>query len=289
MRTKRLLIALPILFSISLSIEAAGQDFTQSQAVPALANTRLPEFSFSVREAIYPVRDEQNPKQAAQEERHESKLKAGFSRLLGDQAAIYKAPFQARGSERWWFVPFVVAGALIPADRHVSAELPRNNLSVSRRISDVGFYGSEAALGAFLLHGLLAHNQHSKETAYLGGEALLNSAIVYAVTNVVTGRQRPLVGNGHGQFFQDHSISSSFPSGHATFTWAAASTIAHEYPNPAMKFLWYGIATTVSVTRVTGQKHFPSDVLVGGTLGYLIALKIFHRHSKFQQDSKIPN
>jgi membrane-associated phospholipid phosphatase len=66
------------------------------------------------------------------------------------------------------------------------------------------------------------------------------------------------------------------------FTWSTASVVAHEYPRPAMKVLWYGIAATVSITRVTGLKHFPSDVLVGGTMGYLIALNIFHHHSKFQ-------
>ena len=285
MRTKSLIVVLPLLFCLSLTLEAAGQDFapnfSRNEPPPALANTRLFQPVPSVREAIYSFSDDQNPKQGEQGNR-EDKFKAGFSRLLGDQVAIYEAPFKARGSDRWWFVPFVVAGALIPADRHVSAELPRNHLTVSRRISDVGYYGAEAALGGFLFHGLLVHNQHSKETAYLGGEAFLNSGIVLLITQVVAARQRPLVGNGHGRFFEDHSFSTSFPSGHSMFTWSTASVVAHEYPRPAMKILWYGIAATVSITRVTGQKHFPSDVLVGGTMGYLIALNIFHRHSKFQ-------
>ena len=281
MRTKPLIVVLPFVFCLSLSIEAAGQDFIQDQPPPALAGTHLIPPIHSVREGIDPLADDRSPQQAEQKD-HEDKFKAGFSRLLGDQVAIYEAPFKARGSDRWWFVPFVVAGALIPADRHVSAALPRNNLTASRRISDVGYYGSEAALGGFLLHGLLAHNEHSKETAYLGGEAFLNSGIVFLITQVVAARQRPLVGNGHGRFFEDHSFSTSFPSGHSMFTWSTASVVAHEYPRPALKVLWYGIAAAVSITRVTGQKHFPSDVLVGGTMGYLIALNIFHRHSKFQ-------
>lgn len=41
------------------------------------------------------------------------------------------------------------------------------------------------------------------------------------------------------------------------------------------------LATTVSVTRVTGLKHFPADVAVGGVFGYLIGQHIFHAHSSF--------
>jgi hypothetical protein len=40
----------------------------------------------------------------------------------------------------------------------------------------------------------------------------------------------------------------------------------------------YGTAITVSVTRVTGLKHFPADVAVGGGFGYLIGQQIFRAH-----------
>ena len=45
-----------------------------------------------------------------------------------------------------------------------------------------------------------------------------------------------------------------------------------------MKWLADGTATTVSATRVSGLKHFPSDVAVGGTFGYLIGQQIFNAH-----------
>jgi membrane-associated phospholipid phosphatase len=57
-----------------------------------------------------------------------------------------------------------------------------------------------------------------------------------------------------------------------------ASVVAHEYPKPWVRWLVYGTATTVSVTRVTGLKHYPSDVEVGGVFGYLIGQHIFNAH-----------
>ena len=40
----------------------------------------------------------------------------------------------------------------------------------------------------------------------------------------------------------------------------------------------YGTASAVSVARVTGRKHFPSDVVVGGVLGWLIGRQVYNRH-----------
>jgi len=203
-------------------------------------------------------------------------------RIIHDQAAILRAPINARRSDWVWGLPFIVGAAFIPADRHISSGLSRSHLSVSRTISDIGLRGSELTLAGLLFAGAVTRNDHMKETAFLGAESYANSFVEYALMNVTAGRLRPLQGDGHGSFWQRHALDTSFPSGHSTFTWAIASTIAHEYPTTTQKLLWYSIASTVSITRVTGLKHFPSDVIVGGITGYLIGRKIFHRHSCFQ-------
>jgi membrane-associated phospholipid phosphatase len=109
---------------------------------------------------------------------------------------------------------------------------------------------------------------------------MANSALVYAALQLITERQRPLQGTGRGNFFQTSGLDNSFPSGHTIITWTAASTIAHEYPKPWVEWLTYGTATAVSVTRFTSLQHFPSDIVVGSTLGYLIGRHIFHEHCK---------
>ena len=61
------------------------------------------------------------------------------------------------------------------------------------------------------------------------------------------------------------------------FTWTIASSVAHRYHSVPLDILLYGLASTVSVTRVTSAQHFPSDVFVGTTLGYLIGSYVAHK------------
>jgi membrane-associated phospholipid phosphatase len=46
------------------------------------------------------------------------------------------------------------------------------------------------------------------------------------------------------------------------------------------KIVAYGLATAVSLTRVLGQQHFPSDVLVGSAVGWLVGHYVFRKHRR---------
>jgi membrane-associated phospholipid phosphatase len=46
------------------------------------------------------------------------------------------------------------------------------------------------------------------------------------------------------------------------------------------KITAYGLATGVSLTRVLARQHFPSDVLVGSAVGWLVGRYVFHKHHK---------
>jgi membrane-associated phospholipid phosphatase len=169
---------------------------------------------------------------------------------------------------------------LIAIDKHASGALSRSGTSASTDISDAGLLGTAGAVGVLLLDGEARGDPHALETGVLGAEAMANSGVVYAALQLITERQRPLQGTGRGNFFETSGLDNAFPSGHTIITWTAASTIAHEYPKPWVKWLTYGTATAVSVTRFTSLQHFPSDVVVGSTLGYLIGRHIFHEHCK---------
>ncbi len=200
-------------------------------------------------------------------------------RGLEDQREIYTAPFH-RSALKWDIAVVAVTGGFIAADRHISGALSSDHLNVSRDISSVGLYGTMGAVGAAWFTGVTTHNPHAEETGYLGAEAFANSAVVYALMNVISGRQRPLEDSGKGHFFQNNTLDSSFPSGHAIIAWSGAAVLAHEYPKPWVKWLAYGTATAVSVTRMTSKQHFPADVVVGSTFGYLIGRHIFRAHCK---------
>ena len=48
-----------------------------------------------------------------------------------------------------------------------------------------------------------------------------------------------------------------------------------------MKTTVYGLATTVSVSRVLAEQHFPSDVLIGSATGWLVGHYVYRAHHNF--------
>lgn len=201
----------------------------------------------------------------------------GLKRGLEDQKQIYTAPFHGKNL-KWDLLFLAGTGGLIALDKHASGALSSDHTNLSLVVSDVGLYSTLGAVGLLGVSGFKNGDQHARETAVLSAESLANTFVVYAFTQLIAGRQRPLEGNHNGDFFKNNTLGSSFPSAHSAFTWSLASVVAHEYPRPWVQWLAYGTATTVSVTRFTALKHFPSDVAVGAIFGYLIGQSIFHTH-----------
>jgi membrane-associated phospholipid phosphatase len=217
--------------------------------------------------------------QSTQGRSSDGTIKKALRRLKTDQAEIYSAPFH-RSNLKWDALFLASTGVLIATDRPASGALSQHHLNVSQDISTAGLYGTSAVAGALLLTGLATHNEHARETGILSAEAFANSLPVYGALQFITGKERPNEGTGNGRFWRNNALGSSFPSGHALFTCSLASVIAHEYPRTWVKWLAYSAATAVSITRFTGREHFPSDVMVGSVIGYLIGRHIFQVHCK---------
>jgi len=90
------------------------------------------------------------------------------------------------------------------------------------------------------------------------GSAVLSQGVNEIVTNRLkdwTNEERP-----------DESNNKSFPSGHASASFAAAATMhkryGWKYGIPA-----YAVATFVGGARVAAHKHFVHDVVAGAALG----------------------
>lgn len=94
-------------------------------------------------------------------------------------------------------------------------------------------------------------------------------------------REPPTVDHAHGRFFQSSvGVDSSFPSSHALPSWSSAAVLAEEYPSPWARAGIYSFATGVSLTRVMGQEHSPSDVLVGSAVGWLVGHYVYRKHHR---------
>lgn len=118
------------------------------------------------------------------------------------------------------------------------------------------------------------HNEHWRETGFLAGEAALNSLLTVEALKYSFRRERPFQATGNVAFF---SGGTSFPSEHAAAAWSMAGVIAHEYSGTVPRLFAYGLASAVSLSRIQARQHFPSDVLIGSALGYLISQNIYRK------------
>lgn len=213
--------------------------------------------------------------------------------FLHDQAAIWTSPLRLRPHDLEWLAPLALAtGAAIATDhRAMSQTVSRNadfnnaNVNVSNGLIG-GFVAAPVALFAI---GHFKQDDHARETGILSAEALADGFVVEQALKLVFWRERPYVDNGRGRFFQSGAgIESSFPSAHSTLAWSAASAIAAEYHSPWTQVAVYSAATAVSLTRVLGQQHFPSDVLVSGAAGWLIGHYVVKRHHHHHELNDYP-
>ncbi len=198
--------------------------------------------------------------------------------FVEDQKQIWTSPARFRWSDANWLVPLGGATAgLFAIDHEVGRRLSDSpgRLKLSCDISNYGVGSLIGAAGGLYLWGKMTHDDHRRETGLLSAEALLNTIAVASAFQRMTGRERPFVNGAAGSFGQG---GTSFPSDHSAAAWSVASVIAHEYPGPLTKLLAYGMATAVSVSRVSGKQHFPSDVFVGGVAGWLIGQQVYRAH-----------
>lgn len=222
-----------------------------------------------------PSVEDENPQAASAEPR------AFLRNFAGDQRTLWMSPFKARIQDMNWLVPMAgVTAGLINADAELSSRITGTGTFTkhSSTVANAGVAVVVGGTGSLYLLGKLHGDDHQQETGLLAGEAAINSLVIAETFKFMTRRQRPTDGTGQGKFGSGTALNSSFPSIHVTLAWSAASVLAHEYPGVLTQTLGYGLATAVSVARVTGKAHFPSDVVVGSAMGWLIGQQVYSAH-----------
>lgn len=187
---------------------------------------------------------------------------------LSDLSHIAISPIYVRKSDLEWLLPLAGASAAAFATdtttmNDVVSKNPLFN-DTSINISDGLIGGFIAAPIALFGMGEMAQRPRERETGILGSEAMVDAFIVDELTKLCTFRERPYVDNAQGEFYIGKSgVDSSFVSSHSMVAWSSAAVLAGESHSKWAQFAIYTAAAGVSVTRVTGQQHFPSDVLIG--------------------------
>ncbi len=179
-------------------------------------------------------------------------------------------------------------------------------LNVSKGITQSGGTAEVFTLGGLFAYGLIFKNQKLKTTTLLASQAYITGSAIETVLKFLTGRTRP----SHydptteaepifkGPFSSTRNYdggrsNSSFPSGHATVAFAAATVFAMEYKKTIwVPILSYSVASLISISRITENKHWSTDVLVGAVLGYLSGRQIvnnYHRYAKLKAPGQPKN
>lgn len=203
--------------------------------------------------------------------------------ILHDQEAIWTSPAHLKIGDLEWLVPLAAGtGLAIATDQSAMRHVVSHNSSFNQKNIDV----SNAMIGGFIaapvaLYGLghFQQSPHAREAGILSGEAMIDSVAVEQGMKLIFWRERPAMNNASGNFFKsDAGVDSSFPSSHSVVAWSAAAVLAGEYPSRLSQLFIYSAATGISLTRVMGQQHFPSDVLVGSAAGWLVGRYVFRKH-----------
>lgn len=216
-------------------------------------------------------------------------LRATPANILHDQAAIWTSPARFRTADLEWFIPLAAAtGVAIATDQDAMLHVvPRNtNLNNKATTASNGLTGAMVAAPVALFGlGELRKSPHAREAGILGGEAMVDGVVVEQGLKLVFWRERPSADNAKGKFFQRSAgYDGSFPSTHSVVSWSAAAVLADEYRSPMSRLLIYSAALGVSATRVAGQQHFPSDVIVGSAAGWLVGHYVFRKHHSEELD-----
>src|SRR5437588_10107392 len=196
-----------------------------------------------------------------------------------DQKDIFTSPFHAnRHNALEWLLPTAATGGLIASDTHIANafENSRGQVRWGGRVSQIGAsYTLVPIVAGSYVYGAWRDNAKAREIGVLGTESLLDSLILSGVMKEVFRRNRPDEKNP-GDFWGG---GTSFPSGHAIQIWSIASLLDHEFKHKKIVGITaYSLAGIVSGARIAEQKHFASDVVAGGTMGWFIGRYVYDTH-----------
>lgn len=161
-------------------------------------------------------------------------------------------------------VGFLAILGLAATNDNFFRDLARDSQSVSNdnafeTITAFGHGGIDLAIaGSLALAG-------EEEAAYKSVNAIAYAGAATMILKNVVGRPRPYTNSVENEPLSFSGANSSFPSGHTATAFALASVLAEEYPK--YKYLFYGGAVLVGISRIYLDMHYASDVVAGAAIG----------------------
>lgn len=183
----------------------------------------------------------------------------GFNTHAQPRTADSKLPFKQE------VIPLLCIGTgSLMLLSSIDQQIQENITKTDTRIDDYTQWAPAGIMFAADALGGNATNIPSTQFAYFGMSTLTNTIIVHGLKRLI-GRTRPY-GGVH-----------SFPSGHTSQAFVAARTLWHEYKdsNRWVASSGYLFATATGILRMTNNRHWFTDVLVGAGIGMLVTDLIY--------------
>ena len=181
-----------------------------------------------------------------------------LKRFPRNLALGFSGPFIKENRKTLWIGGLVTAGSFAFDDTFQSA-LGREDDNAAQVADD---YGGPLVLGiataGFFAAGRLSNDQKFRDVTYDMATAAIVNIVYTGVLKEAINRDRP-----------NDSGTDSFPSGHTSNAFALASVAAAHYPGK-IRYIAYGGATLIGISRLRADAHWLSDILAGATLGILV-------------------
>lgn len=187
--------------------------------------------------------------------------------------------FTFSNSAATYFYPVFLFSLSAIGDDYFRVESQNYRSPSNQFLGDIGnFYGSAIPTilfaGGYYASGIFNDNFKHREIGVTLINSILLSTMMTQSLKMMIGRSRPYVNQGHTNFhgftFSDND-HFSFPSGHTSVSFALSTVMAHYAESEWEKWMWYGLALNGAFARIYFDKHWFSDTVVGGFLGYMAA------------------
>jgi membrane-associated phospholipid phosphatase len=219
-------------------------------------------------------------------------IKSSLKCFFQEEKKIWTSPFRIKKNDLNYILPVVAGlGMIYTIDRPIRREFSyfnNNQSSVNSFNKNITYLGDGAVnigiSSLFVLNGLIFKNHRSIETGYVSGRAIVHAGLVVFVLKAIVGRERPFYNDNLGSFhlftrLEEGSSFHSFPSGHTITAFSMATVIAKEYRDKKwIGITSYGLASLVGLSRISLDRHWASDVLIGSVLGYAIGNFTLKQH-----------
>lgn len=150
-------------------------------------------------------------------------------------------------------------------------------------------YPGIAISAAFYSYGYLYENSKSKLIGFEILQSMAYTAAIITVTKIAFGRTRPYASDDNGKFnaFALKSDNWSFPSGHTSDAFAVLSVLSAHTDNYLYKALIIAPGIFTAGSRIYSNKHWASDVFLGGLIGYYVGNYIVNSHNRNETKTQL--